>query len=62
MLTVLSKVEGLATLSQPVESLKVEQVKLQYRKFKIPNQSLILEKEQSNDLVIGSWNLGFLIS
>jgi len=35
MLTVLSKVEGLTTLSQPVESLKVERVEWQYRKFNI---------------------------
>jgi hypothetical protein len=34
-LTVLSKVEGLTTLSQPVESLKVERVEGQY-----PNSNL----------------------
>jgi len=48
MLTVLSKVEGLTTLSHPVESLKVEQVELQYRKFKLQNTN-IKDQTNSND-------------
>jgi hypothetical protein len=39
-LTVLSRVEGLPTLSQPVESLKVERVEWQITKTEIQNSKL----------------------
>jgi len=41
-LTVLSKVEGLTTLSQPVESLKVERVEGQITMTKIQNSKHVL--------------------
>jgi len=41
-LTVLSRVEGLTTLSQPVESLKVERVEGQITMTKIQNNSSIV--------------------
>ena len=60
-LTVLSKVEGLTTtLSQPVESLKVERVEGQITMTEIQNpKQLVFDLISDLDIVI--WNL-FVIS
>jgi len=51
-LTVLSRVEGLTTLSQPVESLKVERVEGQIPMTQIQNSTLL-----SRNLVLVIWDL-----
>jgi len=45
-LTVLSRVEGLTTLSQPVESLKVERVEGQITRIEIQNPKLVIVSRQ----------------